>query len=56
MGQYFNQLQSNVLNTNLQLKNTNKLLDDMATSMANTVKWGVTSAIFNNITNQIQKA
>ena len=56
MGQYFNQLQSNVLNTNLQLKNTNKLLDAMATSMANTVKWGITSSIFNNITSQIQKA
>ena len=37
-------------------KNTNKLLDAMATSMANTVKWGITSSIFNNITSQIQKA
>ena len=56
MGQYFNQLQSNVLNTNLQLKNTNKLLDAMATSMANTVKWGITSSIFNKITGSIQSA
>jgi len=28
----------------------------MATSMANTVKWGITSSIFNNITGSIQKA
>ncbi len=56
MGQYFNKLQSNILNTNLQLKQSNKLLDEMATSMSNTIKWGITSSIFNNITNQIQKA
>jgi len=56
MGQYFNQLQSEVLNTNLQLKQSNKLLDEMATSMANTVKWGITSSIFNNIASSIQKA
>ena len=47
---------SQVLNTNLQLKQTNKLLDDMATSMANTVKWGITSSIFNNMTRSVQDA
>ena len=52
----FNTLASQVLNTNLQLKESNKLLDDMATSMANTVKWGITSSIFNNITSSIQQA
>ena len=52
----FNSLASQVLNTNLQLRESNKLLDDMATSMANTVKWGITSSIFNNITGSIQKA
>ena len=52
----FNALASQVLNTNLQLKESNKLLDDMATSMANTVKWGITSSIFNNITGSIQQA
>ena len=56
MGQQFNTLQSSVLSTNLQLKQSNKLLDTMATSMANTVKWGITSNIFNNVANQIQKA
>lgn len=52
----YNKFASNVLNTNLQLKQTNKLLDNMATTMANTVKWGVTSSIFNSITGSIQKA
>ena len=42
--------------TNTQIKQTNKLLNSMATSMANTVKWGITSSIFNNITGSIQKA
>lgn len=52
----FNSLASEILHTNLQLKESNKLLDSMATSMANTVKWGITSSIFNNITGAIQKA
>lgn len=52
----YNKIASSVLSTNLQLKSTNKLLDNMATTMANTVKWGVTSSIFNNITGSIQKA
>ena len=52
----FNKMASQVLNTNLQLKQTNKLLDDMATSMANTVKWGITSSVFNGITRSVQDA
>lgn len=52
----FNNLSKAILNTNTQMKKTNKLLDSMATSMANTVKWGITSSIFNNITGSIQKA
>ena len=52
----FNQIASSILNTNMQLRQSNKLLDSMATSMANTVKWGITSSIFNNITGSIQKA
>ena len=52
----FNAIASEVLNTNLQLKESNTLLDEMATTMGNTVKWGITSSIFNNITGSIQKA
>ena len=50
------QCHNTILKTNVQLKQSNKLLDDMATSMANTVKWGVTSSIFNTITQSISKA
>lgn len=52
----YNKVASAVLNTNLQLKQSNKLLDNMATTMANTVKWGITSSIFNRITGSIQEA
>ena len=52
----FNTFSRAVLNTNLQLSKSNKLLDDMADTMSKTVKWGVASSIFNNITNSIQKA
>ena len=52
----YNKVASAVLNTNLQLKQSNKLLDNMATTMANTVKWGITSSIFNKITGSIQEA
>ena len=52
----YNHITSAILNTNLQLKQGNKLLDDMATSMANTIKWGITSSIFNNITQSISQA
>ena len=54
--QAFNNLAHSVLNTNLQLRQSNKLLDSMATSMANTVKWGITSSIFNTITSSIKSA
>lgn len=52
----FNSVARSVLNTNVELKQTKTLLDDMAQSMANTVKWGITSSIFNNITGAIQSA
>ena len=52
----YNLLASQILKTNIQLKQTNKWLDEMATTMANTVRWGVTSSIFNTITSSISKA
>ena len=54
--QAFNNIAHTVLNTNVQLKESNTLLDQMATSMANTVKWGITSSIFKTITGSIQQA
>lgn len=55
-GDIFNKIQSSVLNTNLQLKQTNKLLDNMAVTMANTVRYGIASSVFNRISNEIQNA
>ena len=55
-GDIFNRLQSSVLGTNMQLKESNKLLDEMAQTMTNTIKWGVTSSIFDRISNSIQRA
>ena len=55
-GNVFNKMQSSLLGTNMQLKESNKLLDEMATTMANTIKWGVTSSIFDRVTNSIQRA
>ena len=52
----YNKVASSILNTNLQLRQSNKFLDSMAESMANTVKWGITSSIFNSITSSISKA
>lgn len=52
----FNNLSTQILNTNVQLRQSSKLLDSMATSMANTIKWGITSSIFNNMTGAIQQA
>lgn len=52
----FKQLGASLLSTNTQLKQTSHLLDEMVVSFSNTIKWGITSSIFNNITSQIQKA
>ena len=52
----FNNVATQILNTNVQLRQSNKLLDSLATSFANTVKWSITSSIVNNISSSIQSA
>ena len=52
----FNAWSSSILHTNTQLKQSSKLLDDMATTFKNTVRYGISSSIFNNLSNGIQKA
>lgn len=52
----YNKVASSILNTNLQLKEGNKLLNDMATTMSNTIKWGIASSIMNNMAGSIQQA
>lgn len=38
------------------IKKTNKFLDEMATTMKNTVKWGISSGIWNEMLSSTQKA
>ena len=52
----FNSFSKAVLNTNINLKQSNQLLNEMATSFKNTVKWGISSSLFNNLTGSLQKA
>lgn len=52
----FRDFATSALTTNLELKKTHNLLDEMKTTMANTVKWGVASSIMNSFTGSVQKA
>lgn len=54
--QSFRNLTTELLTTNLQLKQSHNLLDEMATTMGNTIKWGIASSLMNNFTNSISKA
>ena len=54
--QAFRKLTSEILGTNLQLRQTSEFMNNLMVSFGNTVKWGITSSIFNNITNSIQGA
>lgn len=54
--QAFNSFASEVLNTNLQIKESNALLNDFADTFGKTVKYGIASSIFNNIKNSLQQA
>ena len=52
----FSRMASEVLTTNMQLKQTNSLVSQMGETMANTVKWGIASSVMNNFTNSVQQA
>ena len=52
----YNRLSQAILGTNTQLKQSSKLLDSMFTTFKNTVRYGISSSIFNNFTNSVQKA
>lgn len=52
----FNDLTSEILGTNIQLKQTSTLLDKMSLTMANTIRFGISSAVFNNLTSAISKS
>lgn len=52
----FRSLSSSVLSTNIQLKETHNILDKMATTLANTVKWNAASAVVNGLTRSVEQA
>lgn len=52
----FRKLSTDLLTTNLELRESNTLLDKMADTMSKTIKWGISSSIFNRITGAIQNA
>ena len=52
----FNILGSSVLGANAQIKTANQTLEKMATTLKNTIRYGISSSIFNNFANSFQKA
>jgi ABC-type dipeptide/oligopeptide/nickel transport system permease component len=54
--QAFINMTASLLKFGTAVKQSNKFLDKMAETMGNTVKWGITSSIFNNIVGSVQKA
>ena len=54
--QAYNNLTSQILTTNDQLKTSNKLLDQMATTLSNTIRWGIASSIMNTFTGAVENA
>ena len=54
--QAFVQLAQSVINAEVPLKRTNKLLDDFKKTLANTVKWQISSNIMHGVQGSIQRA
>ena len=54
--QAFQQLTAQILSTNTGIRESNKLLDEMADTFAKTVKYGIASSVFNNIKGSLQQA
>ena len=52
----FRQIQASIVTQNSALKQSNEWLDKMATTFKNTVRYGISSSVFNNLSNSIQKA
>ena len=52
----FDKVSAQILHTNLQMRNSSKILDEMGQSFANTFKWGISSSVFNSLTGALGKA
>lgn len=52
----FRNLATEALTAQRQVKQTHNIIQDMANTMANTVKWGIASSAMNSFTGSVQKA
>lgn len=52
----FRSLTTEVLTTNLYLKESNGILAEMGKTMTNTIRWGIASSAMNTFTGSVQKA
>ena len=52
----FRTLATNVLTAKTQLVESHKVLEEMGKTMMNTVKWGISSSVWNTFTGSIEKA
>lgn len=52
----FRELSAEILSTNRNLEKTTTFIDNMATTMGNTIKWGISSSIMNSFTGSVEKA
>lgn len=52
----FRTLTTDVLTTNLQLKESHAWLKEMGQTMGNTIKWSISSSVMNSFTGSLQKA
>ncbi len=52
----FRNLTTQLVTSNVQLKETHHLLDSMAQTMGNTIKWGIASSAMNKLTGSVQEA
>ena len=52
----FRNLATEALTAQRQIKQTHNIIQDMANTMANTIKWSIASSAMNNFTGSIQKA
>lgn len=52
----FRNLSTQILSTNIQLKQSHALLDKMATTLTNTIKWNIASGAVNTMSRSIEQA
>ena len=52
----FNKMASQILGVNVRMRETNTILDKMATTLGNSIKWNIASSAINGVTRGIQQA